>query len=199
MASLDEKTEKLTKVLLMDLDNANDVQETQETESDSPKLRIWKTFIPCDEHWKKLISLSFDDNQGRDYFELLNSDEIQSYFTFGVACLTNFVQINFTGPDFPKHIKDYLNSDLLQNNNFVQHLTVNNEEINVNTKYPCLLVAAKFIFKNCKLIPLLNCWWQWRSIFIHQQVLDEASPALLSEANALQKDIKSLTVNGKKN
>lgn len=196
MSSSEEKSEKLMKVLLMDLDNANDVQETQETESESPMLRIWKTFIPHTAYWKKLISLSFDDSQGKAYFESLNSEQIQAYFTFGVACLVNFVQVNITGPSFPKHIEEYLNSDFLKNNNFSHYLSVNNEDINVNTKYPCLLVAAKYIFKHCKLMPLLNCWWQWRSIIIHQQILDELSPSLLSHADNLQKEIKTLSIEG---
>lgn len=204
----EEKNDKLIRMLLMELD-VSDVQETKENESESSSsssstsssssssmslLKIWKTFLLQTSYWKKLLSLSFDDNHGSVYFSTLTKEQLQGYFTFGVSCLINFVQVNITGPNLRKQLEEYLNSDFLTDNNFNQMLSINNEEINVNTKYPCLLVAAKYIFKHCKLTPLLNYWWQWRTIIIHQQVLDELSPSLLSIADNLQKEIKQLTI-----
>ncbi|GJQ84206.1 hypothetical protein Trydic_g2878 [Trypoxylus dichotomus] len=189
-----EKTEKVLKVLLIDYDNCKDVEENEENDYHLPKLRIWKVLITSDDYWKKLIELEYDNNQAKTYFETLNNEQRRPYFTFGVACLLSFVQANFTGPDFQKFIEDYLTSEMFKDIDFAKLLSLNNEDINVNTKFPCLLVAAKLIFQNCKLCPLLNLWWLWRVLIIHQQVMDELSPALLSVADQLQKEIQSISL-----
>ncbi|KAG5890129.1 hypothetical protein JTB14_027796 [Gonioctena quinquepunctata] len=73
---------------------------------------------------------------------------------------------------------------------FSKLLSVNNEDININTKFSSLLVVSKFIFEWCGINNNINNWWYWRSILIHQEILEELSPTLLSDADRLYKNFQ---------
>lgn len=111
-----------------------------------------------------------------------------------MECISTFVQQNFTGPKLPQDLCDFLESSLFADTDFRQLLTVNNEEINVNTDYPALLVAARCVFQNCDFNNLLNLWWCWRCLIIHQKILDDLSPSLLSQADRLLKEMENLPI-----
>lgn len=159
-------------------------------------ISTWINSVTNDELWSKLMELSFEENQLKLYFEDLDIEQTERYFSFGVACIVCFVQKNFTGPDLPKHVEDFFSSSTFAKVDFNKLLSLNNEDINVNAEYPQLLTAAKVIFQTCIFNETLNLWWTWRSIIIHQQILDELSPTLLSTADRLRKDINKLALEG---
>lgn len=166
-------------------------------EQEDPNFtNVWTNSVTNGELWSKLIELSFEENQLKLYFEDLDIEQKEKYFSFGVACIVCFVQKNFTGPDFPKQVEDFLSSSTFTKVDFVKLLSLNNEDINVNAEYPQLLTAAKLIFQTCIFNETLNLWWTWRTIIVHQQILDEFSPTLLSTADRLRKDINKLALEG---
>ncbi|KAJ8981395.1 hypothetical protein NQ317_002589 [Molorchus minor] len=145
------------------------------------------SLIVCEENWKIFITASFESNQLKAHFATKPEEERAKIFKFGVACIICFVRCNFTGPDFDKETEEFLNQEKFTSMTFNKLLSVNNEDININTKFPVLLVTAKYIFEGCSINSMVNNWWYWRSILIHQQILDELSPTLLSDADRLYK------------
>lgn len=168
---------------------------------DTEKLELLKTagseLVTCSDNWKDLIELNFDETKLKVFFKELDEEKRTHYFTFGVACITHFVQKNFTGPNFEAEIGKFLSSELFAQVEFAKLLTVNNEDINLNTEFPQLLVAAKAVFNCCHFNEAVNLWWNWRATLVHQQVLDELSPALLSSADRLEKELIKLPLTGK--
>lgn len=104
-----------------------------------------------------------------------------------MACLITFTQANFTGPHPSEKVVHFMKSELFQGQDFNKMLSYNTEEINCKTQCPQLLVTAKIIFEWCIVNSVVNIWWYWRALYLHQQVLDELSPALLSDADRLYK------------
>lgn len=100
------------------------------------------------------------------------------------------------GRIFQNRLKIFFSLTTFTKVDFKKLLSLNNEDINVNAEYPQLLTAAKLIFQNCIFNETLNLWWTWRTIIIHQQILDELSPTLLSTADRLRKDINKLALEG---
>lgn len=147
-------------------------------------------------NWKPLIQADFDETKLKSFFQDLEEERRTQFFNFGIVCLTHFIQRNFTGPGFPQKIGEFLSSELVSNINFAKLLAVNNEEINVNTEFPELLVAAKAIFNCCHFDYTLNLWWTWRATYIHQHILDELSPSLLSQADRIEKELSKLPLTG---
>lgn len=167
---------------------------------DRGKLDLLKNagseLVTCPDNWKTLIQLNFDETKLKAFFKNSDEEKRTHYFTFGIACITHFVQRNFTGPSFAQEIGEFLNSDLFTGEEFAKLLAVNNEDINVNTEFPQLLVAAKSVFNCCHFNEVINLWWNWRATIIHQQILDELSPSLLSAADRLEKEILKLPLTG---
>ncbi|KAK5642026.1 hypothetical protein RI129_008193 [Pyrocoelia pectoralis] len=126
------------------------------------------------------------------FFKTLNEEERGLYFKFGVECILNFIQANFTGPELTHCFSEFFHATLWTNFDCKTHLSVDDEEINVNTKHPALLSVALIIFKHCKFDTVLNLWWYWRALIVHQQILDELSPKLLDEADRLHKELQNL-------
>ncbi|RZB40455.1 tetratricopeptide repeat protein 27, partial [Asbolus verrucosus] len=124
------------------------------------------------------------------------TEEREEYFNFGIACFTYFLQANFTGPQLPKVIDEFLNGDKFSNIDFATRLSMNNEDINVNTKYPVLLVVSEIIFDCCVINRIVNLWWCCRALMVHQDILDELSPTLLSNADRLYKLIQTISIEG---
>ncbi|CAH1115390.1 unnamed protein product [Psylliodes chrysocephalus] len=150
----------------------------------------FNVYLTSEENWKVFLDIldnSFDSVQLKTHFNNLEENERIKVLKFGVACIVSFVQCNFTGPNLPKEVEDMLNKDTHNKINFSKLLAVNNEDINVNTRYPILLVTAKIIFEYCNVDNLINNWWYWRSILVHQEILEELSPSLLSDADRLYK------------
>lgn len=185
-------SDDLLKYYLVDFENITD--SNSESAID---LSTWTGLVTNADNWEKILYLSLDETQLKAYFETLDEDNRKHYFTFGIACLIFFIQRNFTGPDFGKDVAEFLKSDLFSTIDFVKVLALNSEDINVNTEYPQLLAVARVIFHTCNFNETLNLWWMWRVTIIHQQILDELSPTLLSIADRLCKDINKLILNGK--
>lgn len=194
MTSTDEDYEKMTKILFIDFDNS--VLEFISPEQEK-ELKIWKDIVKTEEYWAQLIKNELQDEQCKAYFEPLPFDKKKAFFMFGVACIISFVQANFTGPHLAEELKEYLNSGIFKKADFSTYLKVNLERINPNTNFPCLLTAAKLIFKNCRFNALVNVWWGLRSIIIQQLIMDELCPSLLQDAQKLQKETADFKMDGK--
>lgn len=144
----------------------------------------------CEDNWKIFKELSFDVVQLKAHFNLQSEEERAKIFKLGVACLITFIRCNSTGPSLEKDIEDFLKSDVFSDVSFKKLLSVNNEEININCQFPALLLTAKIIFEWCLINNIINNWWYWRSILIHQEILDELSPTLLSDADRLYRQFQ---------
>lgn len=152
--------------------------------------------ITCPDNWKALLDADFDETKLKAVFRDLEEEKRTHYFNFAIVCITHFVQRNFTGPGFRQEIGEFLSSELFAGVNFSKLLAVNNEDINVNTEFPQLLVAAKAVFNCCHVDYTLNLWWTWRATYIHQHILDELSPSLLSQADRIEKELSKLPLTG---
>lgn len=175
---------------LTDLENCVDREKLDSLKNAGSEL------VTSSDNWLNLIEANFDENKLKTFFSNLGKEKQIHYFNFGIACLTHFVQRNFTGPSFSQEVGEFLSSDLFSAVEFQKLLSVNNEDVNVNTEFPQLLVAARAVFSCCQINETVNLWWNWRAIMIHQQVLDELSPSLLSAADRLEKDILKLSLTG---
>lgn len=181
------------KLYLFDFDNNVGQNECSE--------QTWKTvcaikgLCTINAYWKILTRLKFDEKALAHHLEVKSASDNAKLFQFGISCLANFVQSNFTGPDLDDNAVAFLQFEKYPPMDYNKKLAINNDEVNVNTKFACLLVAAKLIFKvyqDKQEYRLLSRWWRWRSIIIHQQVLDEMSPTLLTTAEALGKDLDAI-------
>lgn len=188
------------KLYLFDFDNNVGQNECSE--------QTWKTvcaikgLCTINAYWKILTRLKFDEKALVHHLESKSASDNGKLFQFGISCLVNFVQANFTGPDLDENAVAFLQFEKYPPMDYNKKLSINNDEVNVNTKFACLLVAAKLIFKvyqDKSEYRLLSRWWRWRSIIIHQQVLDEMSPTLLTTAEALGKDLDSIAVDNADN
>lgn len=141
----------------------------------------------ANESWNVFFDCNFEISELKKKFDGYTEQQKVKMLKFGVGCFIQFVLCNFTGPDIDGLREQYLKTDRFQKIPFSKHLSVNNEEINANTKSPALLFTSKMIFEWCIVNNVINNWWHWRSILIHQEILDELSPTLLSEADRLYK------------
>lgn len=177
--------EHLLKDYLITLDQCPKGDE-EKVESDKDIIDL-NTHLTCGDNWKIFFDQSFDTSQLKVVFNTLQEDERVKIFKFGITCIISFIRCNFTGPELEKETEDYLKREQFTSIPFNKLLSVNNEEINVNTKFPALLVTSKVIFEWCIINNVINNWWYWRSILIHQAILEELSPTLLSDADRLYK------------
>ncbi|XP_060535101.1 tetratricopeptide repeat protein 27 [Cylas formicarius] len=139
------------------------------------------------ETWKIFTDAAFDVVALKAYFNSKTDSERSDIFKFGVACLISFVQANFTGPPFDAKTEEYLGGTTFAAVDYAKMLSMNNEDINCNAKHPVLLVTAKIVFEWCIVQSVVNIWWYWRALYLHQQILEELSPTLLSDADRLYK------------
>lgn len=173
---------------LIDYENCANIDE------DIAKLSTWIDLAKTKEYWSKLMQMEFEEKTAKSFFDEMGIDKRQQYFAFAISCLVLFVQRNFTGPFPPEETYDFFDSDFFSKIDFQKLLASNNEEVNCNAYYLPLLVAAKVIFATCHCSDVSNLWWTWRTILIHQQILDELSPGLLLKADHLEPEIKSLEI-----
>lgn len=117
----------------------------------------------------------------------------------GVACMNAFLQSNWTGPEFhcPESLLSLLapsikkcftdnvprNNDLLECVRLV--LSEDGEEIYDSILYPELLVVALAIFGSHMPELKTNDWWLLRGVYTQQQLIDEQSPSLLDQLEAI--------------
>jgi tetratricopeptide (TPR) repeat protein len=156
----------------------------------------WFSLITQEKYWNEIFDLSWDNVLLKEFFNSKNNEEREECFKFGIACFMCFVQCNFTGPVIPKTVNDFLQGDKFTNNYFANRLSMNNEDINVNTKHPALLVVSEIIFDGCIIRDIVNLWWCCRALMVHQDILEELSPTLLSNADRLYKLIQRVHVEG---
>ncbi|KAM4614999.1 tetratricopeptide repeat protein 27 [Polymixia lowei] len=112
-----------------------------------------------------------------------------------VACLHLFAQSNWTGPPVSVHVPDLLPQTLVSSFSQPQTLTealhrsllLDGESVYSLVENPFLLLLARVILLNCsskmdslQLLP----WWTLRYLNLHQQILEERSPQLLSLAHS---------------
>lgn len=146
--------------------------------------------------WDDFLNLSPDNGAVKEFFKQLENEDREKYLQFGISCLVYFVQANFSGPPIPENVDKFLQAERYQNGNFFNTLSMNNEDININTRYPVLLVAAEAIFDGCIVNELVNLWWCCRALVVHQDILDELSPTLLSNADRLHKILQGIPLDG---
>ncbi|CAG9761471.1 unnamed protein product [Ceutorhynchus assimilis] len=164
-----------------------------ENERDSARDSLRKTFedlenlLLDEETWKIFLEDQYDITNLKTKLNSKNDQERSEIFRFGMSCLITFTQANFTGPHPCEKVNNFLSKEIFQSQDFNKMLSYNNEEINCKTEFPQLLVTAKIIFEWCIVNSIVNIWWYWRALYLHQQVLDELSPSLLSDADRLYK------------
>ncbi|XP_063930984.1 tetratricopeptide repeat protein 27-like [Zophobas morio] len=167
---------------------------THKTETHFPE--DWGSLVVEDRFWNHILDVSLDSVLLKEFFSAKTPEEREEYFNFGVECFTCFIQCNFTGPAIKETVAEFLSGDKFQHIDFAGRLSMNNEEINVNTKFPVLLVVSEIIFDSCIINNLVNLWWCCRALMIHQDILDELSPTLLSNADRLSKLIQNIPLQG---
>lgn len=165
-------------------ENGNEQGSSENTNPDADQNQVFNLAF-----WSKLVECKFEDEALKSYFSLQNEDHRKSYFKFAIECMMSFVQANFTGPDLPITFNELFNENVFVDLDFKSWLSVNREDVNTNVKFPGLLTAAICIFKYCDFNAVLNLWWQLRTLIIHQHILEELSPTLLSQADRLHKDL----------
>lgn len=148
------------------------------------------------ENWEPFEKYSFDSNRLSEYFNEISDEKRSQFFKFGIDCFLSFVQCNFTGPALNDEVTQILQKESFSKLSHDTILSINNEDVNVNTKHPGLLVIAKIAFKCCTVNNFINNYWYWRSIIIHQQIMDDPTPALLSEADKIYKELDTSVLEG---
>uniref|UniRef100_A0A146LE10 Tetratricopeptide repeat protein 27 n=1 Tax=Lygus hesperus TaxID=30085 RepID=A0A146LE10_LYGHE len=123
----------------------------------------------------------------------------------GIASLQAFIQANWTGPEYVPldgsdpcvnpFILKFLPEEIVQNKDIKESvrltLAVDGEEICSSIQHPELLLLAQVFFQ-CNLPALRSTeWWLMRSMYIHQQILDEHSPTLKDRLIALSQNVHS--------
>uniref|UniRef100_UPI003AAC86D8 tetratricopeptide repeat protein 27 isoform X2 n=1 Tax=Centroberyx gerrardi TaxID=166262 RepID=UPI003AAC86D8 len=128
------------------------------------------------------------------------ADRDVAVMVLAVACLHMFVQSNWTGPPVSLHVPDLLPPALLSSLSEAltealhRSLLLDGESVYSLVANPFLLLLARVILINCsskmdslQLLP----WWTLRYINLHQQILEERSPQLLSLAqSSMEKVLK---------
>lgn len=161
-----------------------------ESETEYNSIINVETCVRKDEHWDFFFQHNFDLTALKNEFNSFSEEQKTEIFKFGIACFLEFVHCNFTGPGIEDQIEEYITQQKFLKFPFEKELSVNNEDVNIDTQHPVLLFTAKIIFECCIVNDLVNSWWQCRSILIHQELLDELSPTLLSDADRLCKQIE---------
>ncbi|XP_030766023.1 tetratricopeptide repeat protein 27 isoform X2 [Sitophilus oryzae] len=168
-------------------------RKVEENERESCREDIQKTFkdlesyLLDEETWNIFLEVQYDVTNLKVKLNSKTDQERAEIFKFGIACLVAFTQVNFTKPDPSDKVRAFLKGDAFQLINFPKMLSYNNEEINCLTEFPQLLVTAKIIFEWCIVNSVVNIWWYWRALYLHQQCLEELCPSLLSDADRLYK------------
>uniref|UniRef100_A0AAY5KJ61 Tetratricopeptide repeat protein 27 n=1 Tax=Esox lucius TaxID=8010 RepID=A0AAY5KJ61_ESOLU len=122
-------------------------------------------------------------------------DRERSMLALAVACLQLFVQSNWTGPPVTIHVPDLLPPALLSSftepgaltSALLGSLLLDGESVYSLVGNPFVLLLARVLLVNCSakfdVLQLLP-WWTLRYVSLHQQILEERSPQLLSLAHS---------------
>ncbi|KAL0964405.1 hypothetical protein UPYG_G00323400 [Umbra pygmaea] len=123
------------------------------------------------------------------------TDRDKTLLALAVACLHLFAQSNWTGPPVTIHAPDLLPPALLSSFTepgaltaaLLGSLLLDGESVYSLVGNPFLLLLARVLLVHCsaelhslQLLP----WWTLRYVSLHQQVLEERSPQLLSLAHS---------------
>ncbi|KAK1793671.1 hypothetical protein P4O66_012036 [Electrophorus voltai] len=122
-------------------------------------------------------------------------DRETAVLSLAVSCLSLFVQSNWTGPAFVLRVSDLLPAGLLRHYSeagaltsaLLSSLLLDGDSVYGLVSNPLLLLLARVLLVSCaaKLEHLqLLPWWTLRYAALHQQVLAERSPQLLSLAKS---------------
>ncbi|KAG7462557.1 hypothetical protein MATL_G00186080 [Megalops atlanticus] len=124
-------------------------------------------------------------------------------YVLAVTCLHLFAQSNWTGPPVAIHVEDFLPAALLEPLSEPQALTaailssliLDGESVYSLVSNPFLLLMARVLLVTCadklesfQLLP----WWTLRYVTLHQQVLEERSPELLTLARCSMERVLKL-------
>lgn len=145
------------------------------------------TCLRTDVTWNWFFDNNFNIFKLKSIFMKMPENERFRIFKFGIACLLQFVNCNFTGPGLEEQTEAYLNLEKFSKYPFREVLNGIHGEINVNTKFPALLLTAKIVFKNCIVNEFINNWWIWRVIIIHANILEAVNASAKSEADEMYK------------
>ncbi|KAF7272418.1 tetratricopeptide repeat protein 27 [Rhynchophorus ferrugineus] len=168
-------------------------RKVEENERESARENIKRNFKDLENYlldektWNIFLDVQYDVTNLKIKLNSKTDQERAEIFKFGIACLVAFTQVNFTKPDPSEKVRKFLKKDIFKPQDFSKMLSYNNEEINSLTEFPQLLVTAKIIFEWCIVNSVVNIWWYWRALYLHQQCLEELSPSLLSDADRLYK------------
>lgn len=183
--------ENILKEYFFNLENNKGLEENKYQEA----LDILKN-VENDKMWSIFNKHSYNIDNLQEYFANENNLKRNEIFKFGLGCFFRFIQCNFTGPDLPESLDTLIKKEDGFQHQVLKLLAVNNEDLNPNVKYPVLLLISKIVFEKCLVSNIVNSLWNWRYILIHQSVLDELSPLLLSSADQLYKQIETFHLTG---
>ncbi|KAJ8014188.1 hypothetical protein DPEC_G00037660 [Dallia pectoralis] len=128
-------------------------------------------------------------------------DRQTSLLALAVACLHLFVQSNWTGPPVTIQVPDLLPLALLSSftepgtmsSALVDSLLLDGESVYSLVANPFSLLLARVLLVNCSdkfdNLQLLS-WWTLRYVSLHQQILEERSPQLLSLAHSSMEKVR---------
>ena len=138
----------------------------------------------------------------KKHFDSLELGQRWEFFGRMIGCVQLFVELNFTGKQQLKEGKqdeteiEKLSSVILKES-VIQSLSLDGENI-----YPVIKNLELFVFSNCffKAVvsnePVLRSlafkWWQFRCLWIHQQLLQEKSEFIFNQANILLESVSEL-------
>jgi hypothetical protein len=129
-------------------------------------------------------SSTFDEFQVNisDVYDKSDLDQRWEVLAIGVASLQLFVEVNWTGLEA---VTDWPEAGFAAKN-----LTLDGEEICPVVQNLGLFVLAKAILtlkttEDGVMTSTASKWWQFRSLWIHQQLLEEKSEVIFKEAKSL--------------
>ncbi|XP_067012232.2 tetratricopeptide repeat protein 27 isoform X2 [Anabrus simplex] len=110
-----------------------------------------------------------------------DSHRQQQMLCVGIASLSSFMQVNWTGPSLSTD--EMVLGWLPEARHFeaVSCLEMDGEGCYTTVRHAVLLILARAVLRTCCdwLSQWPTCQWWWaRALFVHQQVLDEYSPTL---------------------
>lgn len=148
---------------------------------------------------KILIELS---NQATITTDAFNDIDETTKLSLAITCLQCFVQENFLGPNLNDKYSTLPHCALLTDtllDQITERLNVDGEEININVTKPELLVLSKLFFEHLLALNdgqymFLVKWWYMRYLYVHQQVIEEATNTLYTTFLKLSDELLAYSI-----